>query len=131
MLLAFESVTRHKISSASQAPSECAHPSSKKTFQISINQPMSYFGPYGESHPLQLNAIQQARSDLQYNLNEELASFPISNTPVWKTGSSDILVVCINLAIHSENEVSRDTDAFNLFFSLSEVNFSLLNTMPL
>lgn len=52
-------------------------PPSKKTFQISINHPMSWSGPYGESHLLQLNAIQQARSDLQYNLNEELVSFPI------------------------------------------------------
>lgn len=78
MLLAFESVTHHKISSASHAPRQCAHPlPPRKHFKLALISQCPIWGPDSESHLLQLNAIQQARSDLQYNLNEELASFPI------------------------------------------------------
>lgn len=48
-----------------------------------------------------------------------------------ENGLSDIPVVCINLAIHSENEVSWDTGTFNLFLFPYEVNFGLLNTMTI
>lgn len=44
---------------------------------------------------------------------------------------SDTLVMCINLAIHSENEVSGDTAHLIYFLFPCEVNFSLLNAMTI
>lgn len=78
MLLAFESVTHHKISSASHAPRQCAYRCpQRKHFKLALIRQCHIWGLQSESRLLQLNAIQQAPSDLQYNLNEELASFPI------------------------------------------------------